>query len=84
MKDTLIGMKDTLIPISVRPYEEDDFAPVHRLEMTKCHEPYRSEVFIRQIGIVCHNTFLVATLDTEKIGYVIGSLVQGDPTKLVS
>jgi ribosomal protein S18 acetylase RimI-like enzyme len=68
-----------MIPISVRPYKENDFVPVHRLEMTGGHESYRSAVFIRQMGIVCHNTFLVATLDMEKIGYVIGALVQGEP-----
>ena len=68
-----------MIPISVRPYKENDFVPVQRLEMTGGHESYRSAVFIRQMGIVCHNTFLVATLDMEKIGYVIGALVQGEP-----
>ncbi len=68
-----------MIPVTIRPYEETDFSPVHRLEMTGGHEPYRSAVFIRQMAIVCPATFLVATLDTVPVGYVVGILVQDDP-----
>lgn len=67
-----------MIPISIRPYEEEDFLPVHRLEMAGGHESYRSAVFIRQMGVVCRTTFLVAILDTEQVGYTIGALVQNE------
>jgi ribosomal protein S18 acetylase RimI-like enzyme len=68
-----------MIPVTILPYDDGDFPSVHRLEMAGGHEPYRSAVFIRQMGIVCRNTFLVATLDTEQVGYTIGVLVQGAP-----
>jgi len=67
-----------MIPVTIRQYEEIDFPAVHWLEMTGGHEPYRSAVFIRQMAVVCPSTFLVATLDTEPVGYTIGALVQGD------
>ncbi len=67
------------IPVSVRPYEDGDFTSVHWLEMEGGHEAYRSAVFIRQMGIVCKNTFLVASLGTEPTGYAIGALVQNEP-----
>ena len=67
-----------MIPISIRPYEEEDFLPVHGLEMAGSHESYRSAVFIRQMGVVCRTTFLVAILDTEQVGYTIGALVQNE------
>jgi len=31
------------------------------------------------MGVVFHNTFLVATLDMEKIGYIIGTLAHDEP-----
>jgi ribosomal protein S18 acetylase RimI-like enzyme len=31
------------------------------------------------MGIICRNSFLVAILDTEQVGYAIGALVQGEP-----
>jgi ribosomal protein S18 acetylase RimI-like enzyme len=68
-----------MIPISIRPYRDSDFPSVHRLEMEGGHESYRSAVFIRQMGIICPATFLIALLDTEQVGYTIGALVQGDP-----
>jgi ribosomal-protein-alanine N-acetyltransferase len=68
-----------MIAVSVRLYEDSDFPSVLRLEEAGGHEPYRSAVFIRQTGIVCRNTFLVAILDTEQVGYAIGALVQGEP-----
>lgn len=68
-----------MIAVSIRPYEESNFPPVNRLEMAGGHEPYRSAVFIRQMGIVCRNTFLIAHLDTEQVGYTVGALVQGEP-----
>ena len=68
-----------MIAVTVRHYEDSDFPSVHRLEEAGGHEPYRSAVFIRQMGIVCRNTFLVALLDTEQVGYTIGALVQGEP-----
>jgi ribosomal protein S18 acetylase RimI-like enzyme len=67
-----------LIPVTIRPYRDDDFPHTHRLEMEGGHEAYRSAVFIRQMGVVCRNTFLVAMLDTEQVGYAIGALDQQD------
>lgn len=68
-----------MIPVTIRPYDDSVFPQIHRLEMAGGHETYRSAVFIRQMGIVCRNTFLVATLDGETVGYSIGALVQGEP-----
>jgi ribosomal-protein-alanine N-acetyltransferase len=67
-----------MIPVSIRPYEECDFPSVHQLERDGGHEAHRSAVFVRQMGIVCHNTFLVATLDKEQVGYTVGAMVQGN------
>jgi ribosomal protein S18 acetylase RimI-like enzyme len=68
-----------MITVTIRPYQDSDFPAVSRLEEAGGHETYRSAVFIRQTGIVCRNTFLVAMLDTEPVGYTIGALVQGEP-----
>ena len=68
-----------MIPVTIRPYEDGDFSRIHQLEMAGGHEPYRSAVFIRQMGTICRNTFLVATLDVEQVGYTIGAQVQGEP-----
>jgi len=68
-----------MIAVTIRPYEDGNFSPLHQLEMADGHENYRSAVFLRQTGIICHNTFLVATLDTEQIGYTIAALVQRKP-----
>jgi ribosomal-protein-alanine N-acetyltransferase len=70
-----------MIPVTIRPYDDGDFPPVHQLEMAGGHGSYPSAVFIRQTGIVCHNTFLIATLDKEQVGYTIGARVQGDPSE---
>ncbi len=43
------------------------------------HEPYRSAVFVRQMGIISNNTFLVAARDGEAVGYAVGALVQDNP-----
>jgi len=68
-----------MIPVTVRTYEDGDFPHIHQLEMAGGHEPYRSAVFIRQTGTICRNTFLVATLDEEQVGYTIGAQVQDEP-----
>lgn len=68
-----------MIPVTIRLYEDGDFPQIHQLEMADGHEPYRSAVFIRQTGIICRNTFLVATLDEEQVGFTIGAQVQGEP-----
>jgi [ribosomal protein S18]-alanine N-acetyltransferase len=65
-----------MIPVTIHPYEDGDFPAVHLLEMTGGHKAYRSAVFIRQMGIICRNTFLVAALDKQPIGYTVGALVQ--------
>jgi ribosomal protein S18 acetylase RimI-like enzyme len=67
-----------LIPVTIRPYGDNDFLHTLQLEMEGGHEAYRSAVFIRQMGIVCRNTFLIAALDSEQVGYAIGALVQQD------
>lgn len=68
-----------MIPVTIRVYRDDDFEAILKLETEGGHEPYRSAVFIRQMGIVCPDTFLVATLEAEQVGYTIGALVQGNP-----
>jgi len=68
-----------MIPVTIRPYADDDFPKIHRFEMADGHEPYRSAVFVRQMGIICQNTFLVATLDKDQVGYTIGALIQKKP-----
>jgi ribosomal protein S18 acetylase RimI-like enzyme len=47
--------------------------------MADGHELYRSAVFIRQMGSICRNTFLVATLEEERVGTTIDAQVQGEP-----
>jgi len=68
-----------MIPVTIRPYEDNDFPRIQRLEMAECHEPYQSAVFVRQMGIICRNTFLVATLDDDQVGYTIDALIQKKP-----
>jgi GNAT superfamily N-acetyltransferase len=67
-----------MIPVTIRAYKDSDFPRIHRLGMADGHEPYRSAVFMRQMGIICRNTFLVATLDEGPVGYTIGC---ADPKK---
>jgi len=65
--------------ITIRPYRNEDFAAVTSLEESGLHEPYRSAVFIRQMGEVCKETFLVAVPDGgEPVGYTVGIIVQHD------
>jgi ribosomal-protein-alanine N-acetyltransferase len=65
--------------IVIRPYRDEDFAAVAALEESGLHEPYRSAVFVRQMGEVCKETFLVAVPDGgEPVGYTIGAAVQHD------
>lgn len=73
------GTEIRVKPAETHLYRDEDFPAVHRLEMAGGHEPYRSAVFVRQMGIVCHNTFLVATRDGEPVGYAVGALVQENP-----
>jgi len=68
-----------MIAVTVRCYDDGDFPFVRQLEEAGGHEPYRSAVFIRQMGIICRNSFLVALLDTEQVGYAIGAQIQGEP-----
>jgi len=65
--------------ITIRPYSDQDFAAVAALEESGIHEPYRSAVFIRQMGEVCKETFLVAVLRSgEPVGYTVAIRVQND------
>ena len=68
-----------MIAVTVRLYEDGDFPSVRQLEEAGVHETYRSAVFVRQMGTICRNTFLVADLESEPVGYTIGALVQGEP-----
>jgi len=68
-----------MIPVSIRTYDDSDFPRIHCLEMADGHEPYRSAVFVRQMGIICRNTFLIAMLDEQQVGYTIGALIQKKP-----
>jgi ribosomal protein S18 acetylase RimI-like enzyme len=70
-----------MIAVTVRLYKDGDFPSVRRLEEAGCHETYRSAVFVRQMGIVCRNTFLIADLDSDPVGYTVGVQVQGAPTE---
>ena len=63
----------------IRLYDDADFAGVTLLEESGLHEPYRSAVFVRQMGEVCKETFFVAVNDErEPVGYTVGSIVQHD------
>jgi ribosomal protein S18 acetylase RimI-like enzyme len=68
-----------MIPVVIRPYRDDDFPAVRLLEDSGEHESYRSAVFVRQTSEICADTFLVATLDKEIVGYSVGTCVQQDP-----
>ena len=68
--------------ITIRPYSDQDFAAVTALEESGIHEPYRSAVFVRQMGEVCKETFLVAVLtNDEPVGYTVGAHIQYDPSQ---
>jgi len=63
--------------ITIRPYRDEDFVAVAALEESGLHEPYRSAVFVRQMGEVCKETFFVAVTDgNEPVGYTVGAIVQ--------
>jgi len=65
--------------ITIRPYRDEDFWAVAALEESGLHEPYRSSVFVRQMGEVCRETFLVAVHDGgAPVGYTVGAVVQHD------
>lgn len=65
--------------ITIRPYRDEDFLAVAALEESGLHEPYRSAVFVRQMGEVCKETFFVAVPDGgEPVGYTVGATVQHD------
>jgi [ribosomal protein S18]-alanine N-acetyltransferase len=68
-----------MIPVTIRPYQDEDFLAVSRLEKSGVHETYRSAVFVRQMAVICQETFLVALLDDDPVGYTVGILVQNDP-----
>jgi [ribosomal protein S18]-alanine N-acetyltransferase len=62
---------------TVRLYRDEDFVAVASLEEAGIHEPYRSAVFVRQMGEVCKETFFVAVVDEkEPVGYTVGIIVQ--------
>ncbi len=68
--------------ITIRPYRDEDFMAVAALEESGLHEPYRSAVFVRQMGEVCTKTFFVAVTDSdEPVGYTVGAAVQDDSTE---
>ena len=67
-----------MIPVAIRLYRDEDFAGTLQLETDGGHEPYRSAVFIRQMHVIGPDTFLVALLENELVGYTIGALVQGN------
>jgi ribosomal-protein-alanine N-acetyltransferase len=65
--------------VTIRPYRDEDFASVTALEEAGYHEPFRSAVFVRQMGGVCKDTFLVAVTDGRgAVGYAVGTGVQHD------
>lgn len=65
--------------IPVRSYRNEDFRAVAALEESGIHEPYRSAVFVRQMGEICKETFLVAVPDNgEPVGYAVGAGVRHD------
>jgi GNAT superfamily N-acetyltransferase len=64
---------------TIRHATDGDFPAVTALEESGLHEPYRSAIFVRQMGKVCPETFLDAVLDDGAIGYTIGTFVQHNP-----
>ncbi|MFA5332313.1 MAG: GNAT family N-acetyltransferase [Methanoregula sp.] len=62
--------------VLVRPYSDRDFAEVSLLESDSVHEPYRSAVFVRQMGALFPHTFLVAVVGETVVGFTVGSIVQ--------
>lgn len=65
--------------LAIRPYRDEDFGAVAALEKSGLHEPYRSAVFVRQMGEVCKETFFVAVPEGGKaMGYTVGAGVQHD------
>jgi hypothetical protein len=64
-----------MIPVVICPYCDDDFPAVCLLEESGEHESYRSAVFVRQTSEIYADTFLVATLNNEIVGYTVGTCV---------
>lgn len=64
--------------ITVRPYCDRDFEEVSLLEADGVHEPYRSAVFVRQMGALSPQTLLVAVSGNSVVGFTVGTLVQDD------
>jgi [ribosomal protein S18]-alanine N-acetyltransferase len=63
-------------PIVVRKYSDADFSAVSLLEEAGKYSPYRSAVFVRQMGVCCPDTFLVAADDALPVGYTIALITQ--------
>ncbi|BBL69071.1 GNAT family N-acetyltransferase [Methanoculleus chikugoensis] len=61
---------------TIRGYLDEDFPAVCALERENSPKGCKSEVFIRQAGVLFSDTFLVAECGGEVAGYTIGALVQ--------
>jgi len=65
--------------VRIREYLDGDFQAVCEIDMENSPEGCRSEVFIRQAGVLFAGSFLVAECDGRVAGYTIGALVQNRP-----
>jgi [ribosomal protein S18]-alanine N-acetyltransferase len=70
-----------MIPVTIRPYKDEDFPAVCRLEEAGVHESRRSAVFVRQMGVISPDLSLVAILENEVVGYTIGVPVTNNPVE---
>lgn len=60
----------------IRGYLDEDFPVVCALERENSPKGCKSEVFVRQAGVLFADTFLVMECGGEVAGYTIGALVQ--------
>ena len=63
----------------IRPYADDDFEDVCRMN-TRAHDgPYAGAVFVRQAGVLYPESFFVLQGPDGVSGFTIAAMVQGHP-----
>jgi [ribosomal protein S18]-alanine N-acetyltransferase len=67
--------------ISIRAYADADFSAVQVLEEGRMRNPYSAAIFVRQAAELYPETFLVMESRGDVIGYTVGALVQGNPSR---
>jgi len=65
----------------IRKYTDSDFFDICKLENKIFKNDSYSVFFLRQAGEILRDTFFVAQKNNELIGYALGALDQGNPTK---